>query len=105
MVEDDLRRGEAYLLANQMRRNRGDSRKVEAELKTTHNETRAVTLATAAIGQLTTASTVAQLTDIVTKLMAALTPTPTEDTARRPSRLLGRPPREQANSSWDCGNP
>jgi len=95
-VEGALREGDAYLLANQMNRNHEVSRQVEAELATTHDDTGAATSTTAAARQLATASKVAQLTDMLAKLVAAFTPTPMEDNARRRLRPLARPPRERA---------
>jgi len=72
-VEDTLAEGEAYLLANQMHRNCGVCRQVEVERQATRDDTEAGLPPTAAVGQLTATSKVAQLTDIMAKLLAALT--------------------------------
>jgi len=101
-VEDALREGEAYLLANQLHLSREVSHQVEAELATAHSKAEATTHVAAATNQLSTASKVAQVTDIVAKLVAALTPVPVEELARRPLRSRARLPREQAITGWDC---
>jgi len=75
-VKDALREGEAYLLTNQLHRSCGVSRLVEAELVTAHSKAETATLTTAVVNQLLTASKVPQVTDMVAKLVAALTPAP-----------------------------
>lgn len=72
-VEDALAEREVSFLANQMHRNRGNSRQVEIELTDTAADREAEPSATAALGQLTAASKVALLTDMLAKLVAALT--------------------------------
>lgn len=72
-VEDALREGEADLLATQLHKSRVGSRQVEAELATTHSEAEAVTLVAVATTKLSTASKVAQVTDMVAKLVETLT--------------------------------
>jgi len=104
MVKSALHKGEAYLLANQMHWSRGVFRQVEAELTTTHSETEAVNPKTTFVSQLSTVSKVAHVIDIVTELVAALMPAPAEEPTGRPLRPRARPPREHANTCWDCGS-
>jgi len=94
-VEDTLREGEAYLLATQLHRSRVVSHQVEAELATAHNEAEAATHEAATTNPLSTASKVAQVTDMVAKLVEALTQAPTTEPAHRPLR---------ATICWDCGS-
>jgi len=95
MVEDALAEGEACLLATQMHRNRGISRQVEVEPSAAQNDTEAGLPTTATVGQLTATSKVAQLTDMMAKLLAALTQKTPKDTAYEPSQPLARLPAKQ----------
>lgn len=104
-VEDTLVEGEAYLLANQMHRNRGASHQVEVGPLAARDNTDMRLPPTTAMGQLTTALKVAQLTNMLAKLLAALTPKPPEDTAYELPRPFVRPPGETTNFCWECGNP
>lgn len=72
-VEDALREGEADLLATQLHKSRVGSRQVEAELAIAHSKAEAVTLVAVATTKLSTASKVAQVTDMVAKLVETLT--------------------------------
>jgi len=91
-------------LANQMHRNRGNSRQVEIEPTDTAADREAEPSATAAVGQLIAASKVAQLTDMLAKLIATLTHQTPVGTAYEPPRPLAPPPEETVSFCWECGN-
>jgi len=57
------------------------------------------------VGQLTAASKVAQLTDMLAKLVTALTHRTTVDTACEPLRPLAQSPGEAISLCWECGKP
>jgi len=106
-VENALAEGEAHLLANQMHRNRGNSRQVEIKPMNTVAYHEAEPSATAAVGQLTAASKVAQLTDMLVKLIATLThqaPVDTTYETLRPPAPLAPPLGETVSFCWECGN-
>jgi len=60
---------------------------------------------TTAVGQLTATLKVAQLTDMLAKLVAALTHKTPVDTACEPLRPLAQSPEEATNLCWECGRP
>jgi len=113
-VENVLRESEAYLLANQLHRSRGVSRQMEAKLATAYSEAEATTHVAVATNQLSTASKVTQVSDIVAKLVAALTlalaEEPTcrtlqlrakkKEVSRQIRDLLDRGLIEPAHSAW-----
>jgi len=100
-VENVLREGEAYLLANQLHRSRGVSRQMEAELATAHSEAEATTHVAVVTNQLSTASKVTQVSDIVAKLVAALTSAPAEEPTCRPLRLRAKKKKEVSRQIRD----
>jgi len=104
-VKGTLAEGEAYLLANQMHKNRGVSRQVEVEPAAAQIDPNAGLPVTAAVGQLTAASKVAQLTDMLAKLVSALTPKNPVDIAREPLGPLAQSPGTTSNLCWECGRP
>jgi len=73
-VEGALVEGEAYLLASHMHRNRGTSRQVHMEPSVAPADPGAGPPAPANVSQMMAASKVAQLTDMLAKLVSALTP-------------------------------
>jgi len=84
-VEDALAVGEAYILVSHMHRNRVASRQVDAEPSTAPSVPNAETPAVANVTQMTVASKVDQLTDMLTKLVAALVPPNPVDNTPEPS--------------------
>lgn len=72
------------------------SRQVEAELATTQGETETATRVDVATAKSSTASKVAQVTNIVAKQVEALTQSPAAKPAHRPLRSRAGPPRERA---------
>jgi len=87
-IESTLAEGEAYLLANHMHKNGGASRQVDMEPSAAIADPDAGPPTPANVGQLMAASKVAQLTDMLAKLVSILTPKVQVDTARKP---LGPP--------------
>jgi len=77
-----------------MHRNRGISRQVEEEPSAAQIDPEAGPPVTAAVGQLTAASKVAQLTDMLAKLVMALTHKTPVDTTCEPLQPLAQSPGE-----------
>jgi len=103
-VEDALAEGEAYLLANQMPKSRGNSRQVEVDRANTAAEREAEPSATAAVAKLAAASKVTQLTDMLAKLIATLTHQTPVGNAFEPVQPPALPPAETVSFCWECGN-
>jgi len=87
-VEDALAEGEAYFLANHLHRNRVTFRQVDMEPPTALTASNAENPAVAKVTQMTVASKVAQMTDMLAELVSTLAPLSQLDTA---SELDGPP--------------
>jgi len=70
MVEGALAEGEAYLLANHIHKNRGVSSQVDVEPSAAHANPIFGTPTPANVGQLTATPKVAQLTDMLARLVS-----------------------------------
>jgi len=90
-VEGALAEGEAYLLPNHMYKNCGISRQVDGEPSAAQTDPNAGLPTPASVGQLTAASKVAQLTDMLAKLVSVLTPKDPVNTARTTTRHNKQP--------------
>jgi len=104
-VEGALAEGEAYLLASHMLRNRVASRQVDMEPSVAPVNPNTGPPAVANVTQMTVASKVAQLTDMLTKLVSALAPPNQVDTAREPCGPPAPSPGTGYNFCWECGRP
>jgi len=91
-VEGALAVGEVYILASHMHRNRVASRQVDAEPSAAPSVPNAETPAVANVTQMTVASKVDQLTDMLTKLVTALVPPNPVDNTRELSGLWAQSP-------------
>jgi len=84
-VKGALAVGEAYILASHMHWNRVASRQVDTKPSAAPAALNAETPAVANVTQITVASKVDQLTDMLAKLVAALVPSNQVDNTREPS--------------------
>jgi len=100
-VEGALAEGEAYLLVNHMHKNRGISCQVDIEPSAALTDPNSGPPAPANVEQLTAVSKVAQLTDMLAKLVSVLTLKDPVDTAREP---LGHQHNHQAPKTTSAGN-
>jgi len=91
-VEGALAVGEAYYLASHMHRNRVASLQVDMEPSTTHAAPNSETPAVANVTQMMVALKVAQITDMLAKLVSASVPPNQVDTAREPSEPRAQSP-------------
>jgi len=104
-VEDALAEGEAYLLASHLHRNRVASRQVDMEPSAAPAAPNAEAPAVANVTQMTVASKVAQMTDMLAKLVSTLAPLSQVDTAREPSGPQAQSPSMGHPFCWECGRP
>jgi len=92
-----LTEGEAYLLANHMHRNRVAFCQVDMKPSAAPAAPNAT--------QMTVASKVAQMTDMLAKLVSTLAPPTQADTAREPSGPQAQSPGTGHPFCWECGRP
>jgi len=104
-VEDALAVGEAYLLATHMHRNRVASRQVTTEHSTAHTELNAEPSAVASVNQMSLASKISQMTDMLDKLVTTLASPSQVDTAREPCGPQVQSPGMGHHFCWECGRP
>jgi len=104
-VEDALIKGEAYLLASHMHQNRVASRQVDMEPAAAPTAPNVKTPAVANVTQVTVASKVAQMTDMLAKLVSTLAPPNQVDNAREPSGPPAQSPGTGQPFCWECGRP
>jgi len=104
-AEGALTEGEAYLLASHMHRNRMASRQVDMEPPAAPAAPNAETPAVANVTQMTVASKVAQMTDMLAKLVSTLAPPNQVDDAREPSGPPAQSPGTGQPFCWECGRP
>jgi len=104
-VEGALAVGEAYLLAGHMHRNHVASRQVDMEPSAASAAPNAETPAVANVTQMTVASKVAQMTDMLAKLVSVLAPPNQAGTAREPIGPQAQSPGAGHPFCWECGRP
>jgi len=104
-VEGALTEGEAYLLASHMHRNRVASRQVDMEPSAAAAAPNAETPVVANVTQMTVASKVAQMTDMLAKLVSTLASPKQVDTAHEPSGPPAQSPGMGHPFCWEYGRP
>jgi len=102
-VEGALIRGEAYILASHMHRNRVASRQVDTEPSAAPAAPNAETPAVANVTQMTVESKVDLLTDMLAKLVAALVPPNQVNNTREPSVPQTQSPSTRQPFCCECG--
>jgi len=104
-VEGALAVGEAYLLASHMHRNHVASRQVDMEPTAAPAAPNAEPPAVANVTPMTVASKVAQMTDMLAKMVSTLAPPNQVDTAHEPSGPPAQSPGTRHPFCWECGRP
>jgi len=104
-VEGALAVGEAYCLASNMHQNRKASRQVDMEPSAAPAAPDAETSAVANVTQMTVASKVAQMTDMLAKLVSTLAPPNQVDIALEPGGPLSQSPSTGHLFCGECGRP
>jgi len=104
-VKGALTVGEAYLLVSHMHRNCMASCQVDMEPSAASAAPNAETPAVANVTQMTMASKVAQMTDMLAKLVSALAPPNQIDNAREPSGPRTQSPGTGHPFCLECGRP
>jgi len=104
-VEGALAEGEAYLLVSHMHRNRVASCQVDMEPSAAPAKPNAEPSTVANVTQMTVASKVAQLTDMLAKLVSTLAPPNQVDIARELCGPPAQSPGTGHHFCWECGRP
>jgi len=104
-VEGALAVGEAHILASHMHRNHVALRQVDTEPSAAPAAPNAETPAVANVTQMTLASKVDHITDMLTKLVAALVPPNLVDNTREPSGPQAQSPGTGQPFFWECRRP
>jgi len=104
-VEGALAVREAYILANHMHRNRVASRQIDARPSAAPSVPNAKNPAVANVMQMTLASKLDQVTDMLAQLVAVLVPSNLVDNTRELSGLRAQSPGTEQPFCWGCGRP